>query len=212
MQKTKLTHSSTASFRFFTSNATRSALAVVVAITLGGASLPAIGATTVSASSALASLKVRSWSSHNGYARSAFSDGWGNIGECDTRNYILKRDLSNITWRTSPTCTVSTGTLRDHVVALSNAWVTGASVLSATARYNIYNDPLNLLAVDGPTNESKSDSDASAWLPPNRGYRCAYVARQIAVKRKYHLWVTASEKAAMADVLATCPKQALPTG
>ncbi|MEN9713995.1 MAG: hypothetical protein RLZZ164_659 [Actinomycetota bacterium] len=142
--------------------------------------------------------------------------------------------MTNITWRTSPKCTVSTGTLRDpytgkvinfvrgvktslavqidHVVALSNAWVTGASVLSASARYNIYNDPLNLLAVDGPTNESKSDSDASAWLPPNTGYRCAYVARQIAVKRKYHLWVTASEKAAMAGVLAACPKQGLPNG
>ena len=99
----------------------------------------------------------------------------------------------------------------DHVVALSDAWQKGAQKLDSTARYNLYNDPLNLIAVDGPTNSSKSDSDAASWLPPNKAYRCAYVARQIAVKFKYKLWVTIAEKEAMKRVLSACPKQKLPT-
>jgi hypothetical protein len=77
-------------------------------------------------------------------------------------------------------------------------------------RYKIYNDPLNLLAVDGPTNGQKSDSDAASWLPPNRSYRCAYVSRQIAVKSKYRLWVTGAEKTAMLGVLKTCPAFKIP--
>ena len=100
----------------------------------------------------------------------------------------------------------------DHVVSLSNAWKTGAASASATTRYNLYNDPLNLLAVDGPTNSSKGDSDASEWLPPNRAYHCAYVSRQVAVKLKYRLWVTTAEKTAMTKVLRTCPTFKLPTG
>jgi hypothetical protein len=97
----------------------------------------------------------------------------------------------------------------DHVVALSNAWGTGAQNISDTARYQLANDPLNLLAVDGPTNASKSDKDASQFLP-RIGYQCKYVARQLSVKRKYKLWVTAPEKSAILRVLTTCPKQSLP--
>lgn len=219
----------TALFKFFTSSAIASSLLFGLAPT-SAADVRIHDSTT--AVSALAKLKVRSWSSHNGYARSAFSDGWGQLGDCDLRNYILKRDLTRITWRSGESCIVASGVLKDpytgktinfvrgvktslavqidHVVALSNAWVTGASVLPAATRYKFYNDPLNLIAVDGPTNQSKSDSDAASWLPPNRAYRCAYVATQIAVKVKYKLWVTSQEKAAMADVLKTCPSYKLP--
>jgi hypothetical protein len=97
----------------------------------------------------------------------------------------------------------------DHVVALSNAWSTGAQNISSTSRYQLANDPLNLLAVDGPTNASKSDKDAANFLPRS-AYQCKYVARQLSVKKKYKLWVTANEKAAMVRVLTTCPKQTLP--
>ena len=223
---------STASFKFFTSSVLASLL-LFGSVALASASATVRIHDSVTAVSALSKLKVKPWSSHAGYARSAFSDGWGDIGNCDTRNYILKRDLTNVTWRSGASCLVATGTLKDpytgkiikfvrgvktslavqidHVVALSNAWETGASTMSATSRYNLYNDPLNLLAVDGPTNESKSDSDAAAWLPPNRAYRCAYVARQIAVKTKYRLWITSAEKAAMSSVLSTCAGFKLPS-
>ena len=63
---------------------------------------------------------------------------------------------------------------------------------------------MELLAVDGPTNESKGDGDAATWLPPNKPYRCAYVTRQVEVKARYGLWMTAAERAAVVRVLATC--------
>jgi len=95
----------------------------------------------------------------------------------------------------------------DHVVALGNAWVSGAWKFDIRERAALANDPLNLLAVDAGANRSKGDANAASWLPPNKAYRCDYVARQIAVKTKYHLRVTAPEKAQMARQLATCPGQ-----
>lgn len=182
----------------------------------------------------LAKIAIKGRAPKTGYDRELFSDGWGDIGECDVRNYILKRDLKSITWKSSPRCTVAKGILNDpytatkiyfvrgvgtsnavqidHVVAVSDAWQKGAQQLSFQKRYAFYNDPLNLLAVDGPTNSRKSDSDAASWLPPNRKYWCSYVSRQIAVKHKYKLWVTRAERDAMARVLKTCPNQLVPRG
>ena len=197
--------------------------------------------TTTNALAYARKLTPHGWASHSGYARSRFSAGWGDITwsdsagthTCDLRNYVLMRDLTHLVHRSSDWCLVQSGTLHDpytgstihfvrgvrtslavqidHVVPLSNAWSTGAQNLSADSRYSIANDPMNLLAVDGPTNGSKSDSDAASFLPPVTGYRCKYVARQLAVKRKYHLWVTASEKSSMISVLSRCPKQVLPS-
>jgi hypothetical protein len=88
---------------------------------------------------------------------------------------------------------------------------TGAQQLTRAERIDLANDPLELLAVDGPTNEAKGDGDAATWLPPNKKFRCAYVARQVAVKAKYHLWVTVAEKAAINRLLDSCPGQRAPT-
>ena len=104
----------------------------------------------------------------------------------------------------------STAVQIDHVVALSNAWQTGAQQLSSEQRQQLANDPLELLAVDGPANQQKGDGEAATWLPSHKPFRCQYIARQIAIKRKYHLWVTSGEKAAMQRVLATCPGQGVP--
>ena len=194
----------------------------------------ASAATGTKATTLLSKILVKGRAPKTGYDRDLFSDGWGNIGECDARNYILRRDLKSITWRSSPRCTVATGILNDpytatkiyfvrgvstsnavqidHVVAVSDAWQKGAQQLSASQRYSFYNDPLNLLAVDGPTNQRKSDSDAASWLPPNRKYWCSYVSRQIAVKHKYKLWVTSAERDSMRRVLKTCPNQLVPKG
>jgi hypothetical protein len=100
----------------------------------------------------------------------------------------------------------------DHVVALSNAWQTGAQALDVYQRELIATDPLNLLAVNGPTNQSKGDGDAATWLPPAKGYRCAYVARQVAVKTRYKLWVTPAERDAIARVLTDCPHRRCRSG
>ncbi|MEY4417878.1 MAG: hypothetical protein RIQ88_316 [Actinomycetota bacterium] len=217
-------------------NVSRSFLASSLALLLALSPLALDHALAISpkATTILAKLAVKGRAPKTGYDRSLFSDGWGQIGNCDTRNYILARDLSNVTWRSSPACTVATGVLNDpytgqrinfvrgvgtsnavqidHVVAVSDAWQKGAQQLSASSRYNFYNDPLNLLAVDGPTNGAKSDSDAASWLPPRKAFRCSYVARQIAVKYKYRLWVTVAEKDAMSRVLSTCPNQVIPAG
>lgn len=194
----------------------------------------ASAATGTKATTLLSKIAVKGRAPKTGYDRDLFSDGWGNIGDCDARNYILRRDLKSITWRSSPRCTVATGILNDpytakkiyfvrgvstsnavqidHVVAVSDAWQKGAQQLSSSQRYSFYNDPLNLLAVDGPTNQQKSDSDAASWLPPNKKYRCSYVSRQIAVKYKYKLWVTSAERDSMRRVLKTCPNQLVPKG
>ena len=72
------------------------------------------------------------------------------------------------------------------------------------------NDPFDLLAVGAAVNRAKGDGDAATWLPPNKSFRCEFVARQVAVKHKYGLWVTGSERDAIARVLAACPNQPLP--
>lgn len=185
-----------------------------------------------SAESALGKLAVKGRAAKTGYERAQFDNGWADAGNCDVRNYILGRDLREVKVVSATDCTVVSGVLDDpytgktiafmrgpgssakvqidHVVALSDAWQKGAQALSAEARRQFSNDPLNLLAVDGPANQQKSDSDAATWLPPNKDYRCRYVARQIAVKQKYTLWVTEGEHAAMQSVLRSCPGQALP--
>jgi hypothetical protein len=99
----------------------------------------------------------------------------------------------------------------DHVVALSDSWQTGSQFFSRAQRIQLANDPLELLAVDGPANQQKGDGDAATWLPSNKSFRCEYIARQIAIKQKYALWVTSAEKDSMKAVLNTCPGQALPT-
>jgi len=182
-----------------------------------------------SAYEALDSLQVKGRTPKTGYARAQFGDGWSTVNGCTTRNIILHRDLEGSV--VDEACRVVSGTLQDpysgetiqftkekssdvqidHVVALSDAWQKGAQGLSKTTRQQLANDPLELLAVSGSQNQAKSDGDAATWLPKNKLFRCEYVARQIAVKKKYTLWVTVAEKDAMRAVLAACPNQVLPT-
>jgi hypothetical protein len=187
------------------------------------------------AAAVLETLPVKGRAPKTGYSRDQFGQTWADVNRngCDTRNDILKRDLISITYKPKTRdCVVLTGVLEDkysgetinfvrgnissmdvqidHVVALSNAWQTGAFKLTKIERTALANDPLNLFAVKGRLNSQKSDGDAATWLPPLKSFRCAYVAQQIAVKAKYSLWVTAPEKSAMVGILAKCPSQELP--
>jgi hypothetical protein len=93
----------------------------------------------------------------------------------------------------------------DHLVAaLAAAWRTGAMKWTGDRRLFYANNILELLAVDGSANQDKSDGDGAAWLPPNVKYHCRYVAKHIAIKRKYELWVTQPERMKMSDVLGVC--------
>lgn len=180
-----------------------------------------------SATKMLDTLAVKGRAPKTGYSRSQFGSGWATTSGCDTRNIILHRDLQDPV--VNEKCQVISGVLRDpytgttifftrgssdiqidHVVALSDAWQTGAHNFTRTQRVQLANDPLELLAVQGAANQQKSDGDAATWLPSNKPFRCEYVARQIAVKHKYDMWMTSTEKEAIATVLSTCPDQALP--
>ena len=219
----------------------RVAIGLLGALFVSGIAAPAQAirfseANEVTASSVLSSLPVKGRAPKTGYTRAQFGQAWADVDRngCDTRNDMLKRDLTNIAYKVKTRdCVVLTGVLVDrysgetinfvrgnvtsmevqidHVVALSNAWQTGAFKLTVLQRTALANDPMNLFAVKGRLNLQKSDGDAATWLPPLKSFRCAYVAQQIAVKAKYSLWVTAPEKEAMTRILATCPKQILPS-
>ncbi|MEV0221225.1 HNH endonuclease family protein [Streptomyces sp. NPDC050704] len=189
----------------------------------GGAALTAVD-----------SLTVKGRAPKTGYDRDKFGSPWADTDSngCDTRDDILKRDLKGVKFSDGD-CEVRSGTLDpdpytnkdvtfvrggrsevdiDHIIALSDAWQKGAQQWEASKRIALANDPLNLLAVDAGRNRSKGDGDTATWLPPHKAYRCTYVARQVAVKKKYGLWVTEAEKAAMKRVLSGCPEQRLPSG
>jgi hypothetical protein len=184
---------------------------------------------------ALDTLEVKGPAAATGYARENFGSAWTDVdgNGCDTRNDILARDLTDLTYSTrDKACEVRTGTFDDpytgetidfkrgnktssavqidHLIPLKDAWIKGAQSWDEETRVRFANDPLNLLASDGSANQSKGARDASAWLPPNHAFRCTYVARQIAVKVDYDLWVTPSERDAMARVLDACPSEPLP--
>ncbi|CRK54530.1 conserved exported hypothetical protein [Rhodococcus sp. RD6.2] len=182
----------------------------------------------------LSGLPIKGRAPKTGYERVQFGESWtddvdvdGGHNGCDTRNDILRRDLTAVVTKDGTRgCKVQSGShfdeytgntnpfvsgqdtsplvQIDHVVALSNAWQTGAQQLDLPTRTALANDPLNLQAVAGAVNQEKGDGDAATWLPPRKGYRCTYIARQIAVKAKYGLWVTQAEHDAMARVLGNC--------
>jgi hypothetical protein len=165
-----------------------------------------------------------------GYDRDRFGQAWldADRNGCDTRNDILGEQLRAVTLESNG-CVVAAGSYEDpytgsridywqghgalididHVVSLGNAWATGAFGWPIKKRAAFANDPLNLLPTDAGANRQKGDGDAATWLPPNTAFRCEYVSRQVAVKAKYDLWVTAPEKAAIQRVLAPCDGQAL---
>lgn len=171
----------------------------------------------------LETIAVKGRAPKTGYQRSQFGNGWGKIDGCSVREVILARDLDNV--KNNDQCQVLSGTLNDpytgqtinfqrgpesskvqidHVVALSDAWQKGAQQLTPEKRTELANDPLNLLAVDGPANQQKGDADAATWLPANKSFRCQYVARQTAVKSKYTLWMTEAEKQTIERILMSC--------
>lgn len=176
-----------------------------------------------SALSKLTELTIAPKKSKEAYNRNYFGSGWSVTNGCDTRNLILYRDLDDTTINAD--CLVLSGMLVDpysgqiinfkrgssssdvqidHVVALSDAWLSGAEYQSQSERILFANDPLELLAVSAKQNQAKLGSDASKWLPPNKAYQCTYVARQIDIKTKYKLTVSETEKDTMRKVLSGC--------
>lgn len=205
--------------------------AIVAASALAASASPAVSAPAVSpvwvrqALTDLALLDVHPQIAVKNFSRirvREFGD-WKDFDKdrCDTRQEILHRDLTGDVPRVA--CPLKRGRLKDpytrttiefsstdsravqidHVVALKNAWQTGAKRWSREERVAFANDPRELLAVDGPANMQKGAKDASQWLPVT-AFECAYVAAQVAIKKRYELWVTPREHDAMKEVLDRC--------
>ena len=179
------------------------------------------------ATEVLEKLEVKGRAPKTGYSREEFYSGWPTVDGCNLRQRILKREFGDTAvleecnvvagefdepylgehMKFATRDEIAKGVQIDHVVALSDAWQKGAQNIEREKRYELATDPLNLLAVDAVTNEKKSDGDAATWLPPNKKFRCQYVARQVSVKYKYKLWVTEAEKTAISEVLKNCPNE-----
>ena len=181
---------------------------------------------------AVSTLAVRQTKTTPGYNRDFFQ--WNKFDEdgdgCDTRNDILARDLDNVSKQDK--CVVLSGTLDDpytgdhidfyrgqstssevqidHIVALSDAWNSGANHWDESELRTFGNDSYNLAAVEGTANIQKSDSSADEWLPSNAAAQCLYVATQVGVKERYALTVTQAEAQKMREVLSACPAQSVP--
>ena len=195
-----------------------------------GPSVSVPAASVATARQDLPKLTVRQLDHHAGYSRAQFGPAWEdtavpgvvNKNRCDTRDDILRRDLTGV----QPTagCTVRSGTLNDpytgktitfskthaaavqidHVVALGEAWQQGAAGWDASKRQQLANDPRNLLAVDGPTNIAKSDKTADDWFP-RAAFQCKFSVTVIRVKDIYGLSVTQDEHDALERMLRRCP-------
>lgn len=164
-----------------------------------------------------------------------FGEAWKDVNGngCDTRNDILKRDLRDVTTAGRNNCRVTSGVFDDpytgktihfkygkdtssevqidHVVALHDAWMTGAQKLTQQEREALANDPDNLLAVDGPENQRKGDGlclnksgCTGMYLPPNEKYHCEYAAKFTEVKSKYNLGLTEGQKETLVPLLEQC--------
>ena len=204
---------------------------VLLALLLTSIPTQSASANEPTALAVLNQLEVKGRAPKTGYSRAAFTH-WSDLNRdgCDSRNEILKRDLTQIIFKTGTRdCKVISGQLLDpfsgktlifssskstvdidHLVSLSNAWQTGAAYFDKKTRESLANDPLNLLAVDAKLNRQKGDADAATWLPPLKSFRCEYVARQVAVKAKYLLWITSAERDTILKVLDNCPGQLIP--
>ena len=180
------------------------------------------------ASEVLATLTVKGRAPKTGYARDQFGPAWSDVDHngCDTRDDVLARDLTGETFKPGThDCVVLAGILADpytgqtlefrkgdgtsvdidHVVALKEAWESGARKWSATNRSRYANDLAfwpSLVAVTDNVNQSKGDRDPAAWLPPRAGAQCTYAIHWVQVKYRWRLSVDSAERSSLSSVLS----------
>lgn len=154
-----------------------------------------------------------------GYARDLFPT-WSDLdGDgCDTRAEVLIRDAVGFA-EVSDTCKVLVGSWYsvyddlwfdepievsiDHVVALKEAWDSGAwnwDPVRREAFANDIEDPHSLIAVSSSSNQDKGAADPSNWLPPNEEDRCRYVTAWVIVKARWALSMDESEFGRIANL------------
>ena len=185
-------------------------------VTVAAAAIAPLPTGRISVMTALDRLEVRAEHS-GGYARSKFGDWIDADGDgLDTRAEVLidesktRVTISSRTVRTGRwvslydnlTWTDASDVDIDHVVALNEAWKSGAYLWSSSRRVAYANDlgvSWALRAVTDNVNMSKGDRDPSSWLPPYRAAICTYLAGWVAVKLRWKLSVDAAEKSSIAS-------------
>ncbi|KAI0883041.1 uncharacterized protein GGS22DRAFT_34901 [Annulohypoxylon maeteangense] len=176
--------------------------------------------TSSSAKTQLAALTVATAVDDGTYKRDLFPT-WDTIeGTCNTREYVLKRDGTNVVVGTN--CYPTSGTWTspydggkwtapsdvdiDHMVPLKNAWISGASAWTTAKREQFANDVTRpqLWAVTDNVNQSKGDKSPDSWKPPLSSFYCTYARSWVAVKSYWKLTITSAEKTALTSMLGTC--------
>lgn len=166
------------------------------------------------------------------YRRDYFGGGWATVGGCSIRNLVLERDLVDVQWLGAD-CVVAAGTLHDpytgkqlefqhdavaedsnpgsqgvqidHVVSLRAAWFGGAYLWTAEERETFANDLENLVAVDGPANNSKNALGPSDWfVPENAAHRCSFATQYVQVNANWQLAISNADRAALRAQLERC--------
>jgi hypothetical protein len=171
------------------------------------------------AQSELDALPVRPEGSSTPYDRDLFPH-WTTVDGCTTRETVLQRDGDGVevgsdcyptsgSWYSEfdgETRTTPSDISIDHIVALSEAWHSGASEWTTDRRRDFANDLTGpqLIAVTAEVNISKSDHDPAEWVPPLASKRCAYAKMWIHTKSRWDLSVDSAEKTALQPLLDTC--------
>ncbi|MER5930791.1 HNH endonuclease family protein [Streptomyces sp. NPDC002054] len=197
------------------------ALAVTALITAPAAqAAPPTPISAAAARSYLATVTPKAEGSSSGYSRDLFPH-WSTVsGSCNTRETALKRDGVNVVQDSS--CAAVSGSWYseydgatwyaasdldiDHVVALSEAWRSGASSWTTSKRQQFANDLTRpqLIAVTDNVNQAKGDLDPAEWLPSRTAYRCTYARSWVHVKQYWGLSMDSAEKSALQSVLNGC--------
>ena len=155
-----------------------------------------------------------------GYDRDLFFEGLDEDGDgCRTRSEVLIRD-SLVSPTISGVCRVKAGRWLsvydgvtvtdptalevDHVVALEEAWDSGAWQWHDMRRASFANDLLDsrtLRPVTSATNQAKGNADPSNWIPPNESYVCTFLSDWIAIKARWGLTMDQSEAGRLRNLL-----------
>ncbi len=202
--------------------ASAAALAAVTTL-LNAPTAQAAPPTPMSASAArsyLATVTPKAEGSTSGYSRDLFPH-WSTVsGSCNTRETVLKRDGVNVvqdsacaavsgSWYSEydgATWTAASDLDIDHVVALAEAWRSGANSWTTSKRQQFANDLTRpqLIAVTDNVNQAKGDLDPGKWLPPRTAYRCTYARMWVHVKQHWGLSMDSGEKTALVNILNGC--------
>jgi len=157
----------------------------------------------------LAELTVAPESPRTGYDRDLFDHWDDDDGDgCDTRCEVLSAQRRPDGFWLSEWDAYSTDDPSelqvDHVVALSEAWDSGAHRWSDRARDAFADYRPNLIAVSAASNLRKGDRDAAEWFPSRAEANCLWASTAVRVKHRWDLAVDKAEADALGNLLRTC--------